>query len=264
MKNKTLIILLSIFLVLLMGSAAFASDASTVRVYDYAGILTDSQSTSLQATLSSLSVSCDFDIVVVTSEDTEGYSGQEYADGFYEAFSYYYGMKEDGILLLWVTSTSEACISTSGYGTYAFTDAGISYLLDQMGSSLRSRDYASAFRIFAEKSAELVRMARDGNRMTAKPGSGTKKQRNPVAGAILSRLGGMLPAGILTGSWKSRLKSVSEKTGARGYAVEGSLVVENAKDEFLYNEVTRTKKENGTTVHKSDSGQVHGGASRKF
>lgn len=263
MKRKPFIPLLSLILILFMYAPVLASDSSTTRIYDYAEILTESQESSLQATLSSLSMKYDFDIVVVTAADTEGYPGQDYADGFYEAFVSYYGMKPDGILLLWVQSTSEAFISTSGYGTYAFTDAGMSYLLDQMSSSLRSHDYASAFGIFAEKSGELVQMARDGNRMTSKP-SAAKKERNPVLGAIGSLLAGFLPAGILTGSWKNRLKSVQQRAGARGYAVEGSFAVKQEKDTFLYNNVTRTKKENGTTVHKSGSGQVHGGASRKF
>ena len=261
-KNK-IVPIICVFLILILCIPAFASE-SLSRVYDYAGVLTDTEYASLEAALASVSAKNDFDVVVVTEKDTGDYTGQKYADSFYEVCVSYYGMREDGILLLWIESTSEAYISTSGYGTYAFTDAGLSYLFDEIGPSLRSKDYSQAFRIFAEKAGELVAMARSGNRMTSKPGAGTKKERNPVAGAIGSLIAGLLPAGILTGSWKSRLKSVRENTSARGYAVEGSFVIEDGRDTFLYNDVARTKKENGTTVHKSDSGQVHGGASRKF
>ena len=264
MNKKTIIPVICLLLILLLCVPAFASESSASRVYDYAGMLTGTELNSLEALLASVSAKNDFDVVVVTEKDTGDYTGQKYADSFYEVCVSYYGMREDGILLLWIESTSEAYISTSGYGTYAFTDAGLSYLFDEIGPSLRSRDYAAAFRIFAEKSGELVAMAKAGNRMTTKPGAETKKERNPIVGAIGSLIAGLLPPGILTGSWKNRLKSVHQNTSARGYAVEGSFVIEKGRDTFLYNDVTKTKKENGTTVHKSDSGQVHGGASRKF
>lgn len=262
MKRKLILTLLA---VLLSALVTVSVSAAGLYVYDTANILPGSDEMDLNEKLEGLSERYSFDFYVATVDSTEGTAGQQYADGLYEYLVSNMGARSDGILLLWVTSESAAYITTTGYGTYAFTDAGLDHVFDQISASLRSRDFTGAFNRFADTAADLVDRAKAGNRYTgASEGGSSRRGANPLSVLFGSALVGFIPAGIVTGSWKSRLKSVHRQTGASVYTVPGSLVVRKDRESFLYNEVTRTKKVSGTTVHKSASGQEHGGASRKF
>ena len=127
-------------------AAAMASEGFTgeyERLIDMADLLTYEEESELLETLNEISERQKMDIVVITSEDMDGYTDiQEYADDLYD---YGYGANRDGLLLLISMEERDWYISTCGYGITAFTDAGISYLGSEMKEDLSSGNYASAF-----------------------------------------------------------------------------------------------------------------------
>ena len=109
------------------------------------------------------------DIVLITSEDMDGYSDiQEYADDLYDYCDYGYGANRDGLLLLISMAERDWYISTCGYGITAFTDAGISYLGSAMKEDLSSGNYASAFYTYASECDQMITMAREGHPFSKK------------------------------------------------------------------------------------------------
>ena len=113
------------------------------RLIDMADLLTYEEESELLETLNEISERQKMDIVLITSEDMDGYSDiQEYADDLYDYCDYGYGANRDGLLLLISMAERDWYISTCGYGITAFTDAGISYLGSAMKEDPSSGNYA--------------------------------------------------------------------------------------------------------------------------
>ena len=126
-------------------AAAMASEGFTgeyERLIDMADLLTYEEESELPETLNEISERQKMDIVLITSEDMDGYSDiQEYADDLYDYCDYGYGANRDGLLLLISMAERDWYISTGGYGITAFTDAGISYLGSAMKEDPSSGNY---------------------------------------------------------------------------------------------------------------------------
>ena len=134
-----------------------------------ADLLTYEEESELLETLNEISERQKMDIVLITSEDMDGYSDiQEYADDLYDYCDYGYGANRDGLLLLISMAERDWYISTCGYGITAFTDAGISYLGSAMKEDLSSGNYASAFYTYASECDQMITMAREGQPFSKK------------------------------------------------------------------------------------------------
>lgn len=153
-------------------AAAMASEGFTgeyERLIDMADLLTYEEESELLETLNEISERQKMDIVLITSEDMDGYSDiQEYADDLYDYCDYGYGANRDGLLLLISMAERDWYISTCGYGITAFTDAGISYLGSAMKEDLSSGNYASAFYTYASECDQMITMAREGHPFSKK------------------------------------------------------------------------------------------------
>ena len=74
---------------------------------------------------------------------------------------------------------------------------------------------------------------------------------------------------IIVGRMKAKLKTVRFQSAANSYIKDGSLNINERRDLFLYNTVTRTAKpkaddSGGGSSHTSSSGSTHGGGGGKF
>lgn len=205
------------------------------------------------------------DIVLITSEDMDGYSDiQEYADDLYDYCDYGYGANRDGLLLLISMAERDWYISTCGYGITAFTDAGISYLGSAMKEDFSSGNYASAFYTYASECDQMITMAREGHPFSKKdlPHAPLSPLVLPICIVI-----GLVGAFLIVGSMKVQLKTVRKQTAAANYVKKGSMQLATQQDLFLYSKVDRVKKpekdSSGSSTHTS-SGTTHGGGGGKF
>ncbi|MBR4628052.1 MAG: hypothetical protein IKO47_10205 [Ruminococcus sp.] len=69
-----------------------------------------------------------------------------------------------------------------------------------------------------------------------------KKKFNPVKSFIIALIISLIIAGIAVGSMYSKLKTVHKKDAASDYKKEGSFVLENSSDNYLYKKVSKTKR----------------------
>ena len=107
---------------------------------------------------------------------------------------------------------------------------------------------------------------------TGKPydsGNMPKEPYNLLINLIICVGIGLIASLIITGIWKSQLKSVAFQTQATSYLKPGSLNIANSRDFFLYRTVDRREKEKesssgGSSTHKSSSGGTYGGKGGKF
>ena len=271
MLKHFVIIIAAIFLtvssfpIVTMASEGFAREYE--RLMDMADLLTDEQEEELIAMLDEISERQKMEIVLVTTEDLEGYSDiSDYADDLYDYCNFGYGENKDGVMLLLNMEDRDWAISTSGYGITAFTDSGIDYLTSTMKEDLSSGNYALAFQTYAKECDWMITQAKEGHPITEKdlPHAPMSPLVLPICIVI-----GLAVAFLIVNSMKAKLKTVHKQTAAANYVKNGSMQLTNRQDLFLYSKVDRVKKaeknsSGNSTTHTSSSGRTHGGSSGKF
>lgn len=159
-------------------------------------------------------------------------------------------------------------IATHGYAIEVFTDAGQSYIMDQMKSYLSDGDYNEAFHKFAMECDDFITQADE-----AEPYDVENLPDEPFAVGInlLIALAVGLVAGLLvTGNMRRKLKTVRKQDRAASYVRQGSMNVTRSNDFYLYSTVSKSAKpknednNGGSSTHTSSSGDTFGGSSGKF
>lgn len=280
MENKNRIAaafltLVFIICAMVLSVPAFAAEAADdkTRIVDGAGLLSDSEEAALSERLDEISERQKLDVVIVTVDSLEGEDVVAYADDFFDYNGYGFGEGKDGILFLISMEERDWCISTSGYGITAFTDAGQEYLSEKFLPYLSEGAYADAFGIFAEWCDDYITQARAGtpydvDNIPVEPFS-------PLGALIIAVVLGFVVSFIVTGIMRLSLHSVFRESAADSYMKKDSLRLTKNYDLFLYKNVTRTEKpketststagsSGGSTTHVSSSGNTHGGSKGKF
>jgi uncharacterized protein len=242
------------------------------RVEDGADLLTDEEEQTLIEKLDSISVNQLLDVVVVTTNTTNGKSPMEYADDFFDYNGYGMGEERDGVLLMIDMGQRDYWISTSGYGIEAFTDAGISYIGEQIVGPLGNGDYVEAFELFADLCDDFVTQAKKGN-----PYDVSHMPKAPFNKGLcfwISLFIGFVLSAIVNMILQAQLKTVARQNSAANYAKAGSLVVthsyEGMRDRRVIHELIKSDSDDsrsgggGSSTHISSSGRSHGGGGGKF
>ena len=293
--KKTVIFVISALLVLAFALSAYAENDN--RLCDFADLLTDEEEAEVKEKLDCVSEKNQLDVVVVTTNDTDGKSSEAYADDFYDDGGYGYGdnFDTDGVLLLVNMDERELWISTSGKGMEIVTDYGIEEIFDRIIDYASDGDYKSVFIGFADACDEFTERYEEGNPFdiyypSYDEDSGyydpygnyvsgdepTKSSFNPASCGILSFIVGIITSLISTSVMKGKLKSVASQYSAAGYAEPKGLALTEKRDTFLYSNVVRTAiprdtsrsgsggHYGGSSIHTSSGGHSHGGGGRHF
>lgn len=277
MENKNRIA--AVFLAMVFCIAAFLGTPAVTakaaddmaRMVDWADLLSDEEEAALSARLDEISERQQVDVVIVTVDSLEGADVTAYADDFFDYNGYGFGDNRDGILFLISMAERDWCISTSGYGIKAFTDAGQEYLSDAFLPDLSDGAYAEAFQTFADKCDDYITQAKAGT-----PYDVDNVPIEPFSplGALIIAVGiGFVVSLIVTGFMRLGLHSVYSEPAADSYMKKDSLRLTKDYELFLYRNVTKTEKpketsssggSGGSTTHTSSSGNTHGGSKGKF
>jgi uncharacterized protein len=242
------------------------------RVEDGADLLTHEEEQTLIEKLDAISANQSLDVVVVTTNTTNGKSPMEYADDFFDYNGYGMGEERDGVLLMIDMGQRDYWISTSGYGIEAFTDAGISYIGEQIVGPLGNGDYVEAFELFADLCDDFVTQAKKGN-----PYDVSHMPKAPFNKGLcfwISLFIGFVLSAIVNMILQAQLKTVARQNSAANYAKAGSLVVthsyEGMRDRRVIHELIKSDSDDsrsgggGSSTHISSSGRSHGGGGGKF
>ena len=284
--KKLFAILMILAITLSISLTAFAAYE---RIEDKAGLLTLEEEEEVAAKLNEVSQKLGVDIAVVTINDLEGKTEEEYADDYYESKLY----SSDGVLLLINAETGSGWISTQGEGIKAFTDYGIQQCADRIRPELQSRDYAGAFKEFADVAEEYFEKERAGQPVDEWiPDPEPTQIEEPVRFGdvlitiVIAFVIAFLISLIITAIMKSQMKSVIAEQNADRY-VEGNRVnITGSRDRFLYHtvQVIPLQRQNpqggggrpggmggmggghmgGSSTHSSHSGTTHGGGGFSF
>lgn len=129
-------------------AAAVPDAGNDRRVYDMAGLLTPEEIQGFENTILEYRSSMKLDMVVVTTNDSEGKTAREYADDFYDQGGFGYGKKKNGVLFLIAMDTRELYVSTGGDVIRLLTDKRIDKILDDTYNYAGTGDYAGCVEAF--------------------------------------------------------------------------------------------------------------------
>ena len=213
-------------------------------VYDMAGLLNDSQYSAIVEKTNSLMAAHNCDIVIITDEtditiDSEGNSNpDDVLDAYLDQLGYgSSGPYADTAVVAFYRNmyTRDWYISGYGFAEKAVNSDAISYIGDEITPSLRSDDYYTAFDRFLDLTDDMLTRYENGKPYKAPFG---------FFMALLISVGlGFIVAFIYVGSLKSQLHSVAAVDTAADYVVPGSMNLEQSSEFFLYNTVTRVKRQ---------------------
>lgn len=246
MKKRIFTVMFALLVCACLSVTAFAGNA---RLVDAADLLTQSEESRLQSRLDAVSEQYKVEIVIVTVETVGDSTADAFIEAYYDGHSYGYGANRDGVMLLVAMEERAYRILSNGLGADAVSPDDIEDIGDAIAPSLSDGDYGEAFDTFVDKCAYQI----DGEIN----GFPFKLTQN----LLISLAIGLVVAFIVTGSMKSKLKSVRAQPAATEYTKPGSMQVTRATDFFLYRIVDRQKKESKSSGSSSGSSRNVGGGS---
>ena len=274
MKKKLFALLLAFVLSLGCAVPAFAANIDRSRVVDGAELLTDDEVSALSDMLDEISTRQQMDVVVMTSDDLQGYdTATECADELYEYCGYGFGDEKDGIMLFISMDDRDWAISTCGRAIDVFSEYDCDYIGDEIVPYLSDGEYAAAFERFANLCDRFITNGGidDDDYDDYRDFTIPSERLSPVW--ILVSIGiGVLIAVLVVGIMRSKLKTVRFQAAASNYVKLGSMQITDSSDLFLYRTMSRTPRpksndnssSGGGGIHMSSSGTMHGGSSGKF
>ncbi|MGB4312230.1 MAG: TPM domain-containing protein [Natronincolaceae bacterium] len=263
MKKLMGSIIVFLAIILLIATPIFA-DRELNLINDYAYLLTDDEYQELNERALAISRNHNCDIAIITIEYMEGEDAYQFAKYLYEEYGLGYGEEKSILLLFLSMEERDYALIAHGYGNVAFTDYGKDVILDDNVLPLLGKDkYYEAFSKYLDLSEEYLEMARDGSPFDKDTDPGYGKLALPFKLGIVFLLPAIIAA-IITGIWKSQMKTAVLATTAGNYITADGLRLANQQDHFLYHTETRRKIEKessgGTTKDKSGTS----GRSGKF
>ena len=165
MKKFGLCLLLCLCLCLSFSVLASAEDTLDY-VTDAAGILTQEQAASLNATAAQIAEQYSCAVYLVTLPDYRSYNSEGIEQCTQELYHYFdlgYGENRDGLILL--LSMAERDYDLWGYGpfgVYAFTDFGLDGLEESFLPYFRQNDWYGGFSAYLRGAASLLDQAAQG------------------------------------------------------------------------------------------------------
>lgn len=260
MKNTKRVLSLLFAIAILLSVAVLSASAGTTsgpRLIDESGLLTDEQAQDITNRLTEYSEKQNCDIVILLVDDFSNadfyYNGTtaDFADTYYDT----HGYDEDGVLVMLVQNNENGkrhiYFSTSGKCKKRLNEDEWNAIIDDVALLIPSRDLGKD----ADFYPTIKTIADEVNeKLTPK----LKWYMLPLAILI-----GFVIAMLIMNAIRSKLKTVSMQHGAANYIRAGSMNVTQARDTYLYSNVTRTRREKSSSdSHTSSGGGSHSGGGR--
>ncbi len=227
-------------------------------VVDNADLLTDSEESKLTSKLEAITDTYKIEASILTVSDLEDKTPQAYADDFFDYNGYGYGEEKDGLLVLYKPGAEgerKLHITTHGKAIEYFTDSTIDSILYAMKDHLVAEDYYKAFEVFANNCDTTIAQA------SAPPS--VHWVWIPVCLVV-----GFIISSIITKILVSSLTNVKLQKNASNFVRQGSMILTDQRDVFLYRNVTKTEipddDDDSSSTHESSSGETHGGGGISF
>lgn len=148
--SAVLFLLLTAVFMTFPAQAAEKSDLSSgkERVFDGAGLFDEQEKEVLEERITSMREDMNMDVVIVTTDDAEGRSAEQYAENFYVEGNFGTGKDYSGVLFLIDMDNREIYIAPVGTMNRFLTDQRWNAILDDAYEGVSSGDYGASAEAF--------------------------------------------------------------------------------------------------------------------
>ena len=233
-------------------------------VYDDAALLTPEEIETLESELDAAGEKTGWNILMLTTDDTNGKTTQEYADDFFDAIA----ENGDGVALLIDMQNREICISTGGIAIRYLTDARIEDILNDGYEPISDGEYEQCLSVMLKDVMNYYDKGIPSNQYEYEE---KNDDVTPVEYVITSVVLSLIPGGIV---FLVIVLFCKLRTGRYKYDANesGTINIKKHSDVLVNTVVTHrhiSENNNGndsgrSTVHTSSSGVKHGGGGKKF
>ena len=236
---------------------------TSLKVYDYAQILTPSEELKLKNDIDLYIANHNMDMVLVTVKHHDKVDTMNYADDFYDYNGFGIGNNYDGVIFVidftfW--QNGDIWMSTSGKAIDFYTDSRINNILD----SVVEKKHDGYYEMFSKFILESDYYAKQGIPIYYEH----KSNINWKMIIIISLLMPTIIIIILI----SKNKMVKAATNASIYLIQNTVVINKRSDRFIsthtssvrINDSSSSSGGSRSSTHRSSSGRSHGGGGRRL
>jgi uncharacterized protein len=228
MKIKLFLLLMIIFCI---SAPLFGFD----RLYDTAGLLSDDEAASLKELLDTISLTYDFDMVIVSVKQTGSTEPKDFADAFFDKNGYGLGKNRDGCLFLIITERKVFWFATSGRGKKILTSMASKRLEKDAFNTLEQGDFYNTFLNYTKTWEELLVLDSKGRTYNV------LHNYNAVF-VIIAWVVSIGISFLIVMLWKKSMSTAIPKKQDATYVTPGSLSFAVQQDKFLYSTVTKIER----------------------
>lgn len=239
---------------------------ATEKIYDFANLFYEDNLDQLKEEIQSIISKENYEIIIVTINNLDTRSPQEYADDFYD----YNDFQMDGILLLISLESRDIYISTSGKGQILFDNNRVDKMIQKITPHLSAKNYLDGIDTFLRQIENYINVGPSEKmgtcKITNEMGDYTCKQKVPIVWILpICTLVSLLITWLIT----KKYQKIVLAENANIYLKSSDLEIKNKVDQFLHTATARIKlssnnSSGGGGSHHSSSGSSHGGGGGKF
>ena len=241
-----------LILILILTSRGFASP-----VNDNAGLLSQDEIYSLEQKIRSIESKHGIRIGIQTTTSIPGdiettanrILDQQYAGG----------MNGSILLLIDMGSRNWRISTDSTMRDRISSEDGVNFLSQRFVSSLSGGNYFSAFSSFIDGVDTLMSYYKENDSAYTED----EGIFNPMA-AGFSGIFSLIFGGMYKSSLKASMSNVNPARGASSYLIQNSLKLTENRDSFLFRNIRRQPKSQGSSSHSSGNSGSHGGGGGSF
>ncbi len=235
---------------------------ATEKIYDFADLYSDSEEIKLYDEISKYIDSYNMDLAIVTINQNNKLSPQEYADDFYDYNNFGISSNRDGVLFLIDMQNRELYMSTTGISIEMYNDYRIDKALDSVYQYMSDKFYYDGTYNFIKIIGDF---AKEG---LPKNNSIDGKESN-LSVLIKAMVIGLIVTVIVMAILISKNKLVRKATTAEEYLNKDSVNIKKISDVLISSNITKhridhSSSSGGSSTHSGSSGSSHGGGGHGF
>jgi len=273
MKKLKLIV---IFILVFIGIKNVSAFDNTLKVYDYAQVLTPSEETNLKQMADNYINTYNMDMVLVTVKYHQKYDTKTYAQDFYDYNNFGIGNTKDGIIFVidFTFGYTDIYISTTGEAIRMYDDYRINRMLDNIAAK-KDDGYFAMFKSFVNDSSSYASMgvpSSNSNTIINEYGDIVYKESIPWPIILLISIG--LPTIVII-ILISKNKMIKRSLNAAYYLKDGSVSITTKHAQFVTTHTSSVRisdssssggsgRVGGSSVSRGSSGRSHGGGGRRL
>lgn len=235
----------------------------TEKVYDFADLFSSSEEEKLLKQISSYIDKYKMDLAVVTINENNKNSPQEYADDFYDYNAFGKGSNRDGILFLIDLQNREIYMTTTGYAINMYNDHRIDFSLEKVYKNMTNRDYYKG-------TSEYIKIISKYASLGLPSSKDRQVEKDILSTFLLSSMISLIITIIAMVILISKNKLVNKQETAEQYLQKESIQINDLGNILINSNTVRhyidhdSSSGGGTSTHSGSSGISHGGGGHGF